>query len=202
MFSLQKPTESDVIEYLVAQRDQPFSYAQVGASRDNPPNGFCVDHHRVLLGRGEETFDRARTAIQQWQMFPKEMLELFWPDSPIEVGTNVAVLFRAPLFWSLNPCRIVYVIDDDAEGECVRFGFAYGTLPDHLECGEERFSVEWNRSTDEVFYDLFVFSRPQHVISRIGYPYARWQQARFRQLSGSAIQSAVQTSEFASQCTT
>jgi uncharacterized protein (UPF0548 family) len=29
-----------------------------------------------------------------------------------------------------------------ADGPVRRFGFAYGTLPDHVESGEERFTVE------------------------------------------------------------
>ncbi len=36
-------------------------------------------------------------------------------------------------FWSLNACRIVYVVDD--RGAHPRFGFAYGTLTEHGESG-------------------------------------------------------------------
>ena len=47
------------------------------------------------------------------------------------------LLARALGLWVLNACRIVYVIEED--GPLRRFAFAYGTLPEHAESGEERF---------------------------------------------------------------
>ncbi len=193
MITLTKPSEAEVIAYSCANRDAPFSYAEVGATRDTAPVGFSTDHHRVLLGRGAQTYHRAKLAIRAWRMFPSPMTELFWPDKPIEEGTLVAILARGAGLWTLNPCRIVYVVDDHLEQDATRilsFGFAYGTLPDHIECGEERFLVEWNRETDEVWYDLFAFSRPQQLLAQVGQPIVRRAQARFRQLSGEAMQAA------------
>jgi len=74
-------------------------------------------------------------------MFDMPWVELWWPDTPIKVDATVAVLISHFGFWSLNACRIVYEIDE--RGACERFGFAYGTLPQHGERGEERFSVEF-----------------------------------------------------------
>ena len=70
----------------------------------------------------------------------------------------------------------------------LRYGFAYGTLPDHPERGEERFLVEWNQADDSVWYDLLAVSRPGHWLARIGYLYARYEQAKFRRLSGLTMQ--------------
>jgi uncharacterized protein (UPF0548 family) len=92
------------------------------------------------------------------------------------------------------PARVVYIVEDSAilAGQRIdRFGFAYGTLPDHPERGEERFLVEWNRDDDSVHYDLLAVSQPRHWLARLGYPYTRRQQARFRRLSGLAMQRAV-----------
>ena len=60
-----------------------------------------------------------------------------------------------------------------------RFGFGYRTLPGHAECGEERFSVEWNREDGCVYCDVFAFSRPKHPLTWLGYPFARALQRRF-----------------------
>ena len=79
--------------------------------------------------------------------------------------------------WSLNACRIAYTVDE--QGSIDHFGFAYGTLPGHLECGEERFLVEWDHTDDSVWYDLLAMSRPRHILSRVGYPYIRRLQKRF-----------------------
>ena len=70
-------------------------------------------------------------------------LELCWPDAPIRTGTTVAVAVLHFGFWSLNACRIAYVEDANAE----RYGFAYGTLTEHEEIGEERFTVEFARDS-------------------------------------------------------
>ena len=42
-----------------------------------------------------------------------------------------------------------------------RFGFAYGTLPDHAGSGEEGFLVEWGREEGSVWYDILALSRPR-----------------------------------------
>ncbi len=60
-----------------------------------------------------------------------------------------------------------------------RFGFAYGTLPGHVEKGEERFAVEWDHGDDSVHYDVLGFSRPKHPMAWPGYPLARSLQRRF-----------------------
>ena len=92
-------------------------------------------------------------------------------------------------FWSLNACRVVYLLDEEGDG-MRRSGFAYGTLPAHGEIGEERFSVEW-LADDSVWYDLYAFSRPGHVLARLGYPIARRLQRRFVSESKQAMLDAV-----------
>ena len=57
-------------------------------------------------------------------------------------GATVAISVEHLGFHPLNAARIVYVVDDD--GPIWRYGFAYGTLMEHAEHGEERFSVDWN----------------------------------------------------------
>ena len=139
-------------------------------------NGYVVDHNRVRLGSGEETFARAVEALHGWRMFDVGWVKVCWPDTPIGVGNTVAVLGEHYGFWSLNACRIIYLVE---EGDGVRrSGFAYGTLPEHAQSGEERFTVEWDQN-DEVWYDLYAFSKPNSVLVRIGKPFARALQKRF-----------------------
>ena len=158
----------------------PFSYAEVGSSRQRPDNlaGYVVDHNRVKLGEGRRTFDRAVLALRTWRMFDVGWARLVPDGAPSAVGTPVGVLARHYGLWSLNVSRVVYGFEDDGAA-VVRRGFAYGTLPEHAESGEERFSVEWNLGDDSVFYDLYAFSRPNHVLARLGRPVARGLQRRF-----------------------
>jgi uncharacterized protein (UPF0548 family) len=208
MFTFKKPTEADIIAYLLAQIRLPFSYPEVGLTRSKPPICYDVDRQTICLGQGEQVFQLARRAIENWEMFPREMTELYWPDKPLAEGVVVAVVFRAAFFWSLNACRIVYTIDESCgrgAGRIDRFGFAYGTLPDHLECGEERFTVEWRHQDDSVWYDLLAVSRPRHPLARLAYPMVRRQQRRFRLLSAHSMQRTVASAravpESAEPCT-
>jgi uncharacterized protein (UPF0548 family) len=202
MFFVRRPSEAVIRAILAERAEAPLSYGMSGCTRDEPGfvRGWNVDRQRVLLGHGRATFQRAREAIEQWQMFPREVADVCWPDVPICEGKTVGVLYwAAPArLWLLCPARIVQVIDGAGErGDkpVEQFGFAYGTLAGHPERGEERFLVEWNHADDSVWYDLMAVSRPAHWLARLGYLYARYEQARFRRLSAVAMQAAVCRSE-------
>ena len=49
----------------------------------------------------------------------------------------------------------------DEQGSVQRYGFAYGTLPEHVESGDVRFTVDWHEADGAVWYDILAFSRPQ-----------------------------------------
>ena len=96
---------------------------------------------------------------------------------------------RAFGLWWLNCCRIVYVVNES--GPIKKFGFAYGTLPGHIESGEERFVIEWNQGDDSVWYDILAFSRPNRLLFRLVYPLVRRMQKRFGRDSAAAVFKAV-----------
>jgi uncharacterized protein (UPF0548 family) len=129
-------------------------------------------------------------SIREWQMFSMPWVRLYWPTSPIEAGTTVAVSVNHFGFYSLNFARIVYTVNED--GPVCRFGFAYGTLEEHAERGEERFTVEWDRSKNQVWYNILAFSRPNKTLARLGYPLARLLQKKFAEGSKSAMLRAAQ----------
>jgi uncharacterized protein (UPF0548 family) len=177
MFLRRKPSEDVVGQFISSQQDLPFSYAEVGATQTKPPAGFTVDHNRIKLGKGEETYRRATAALQTWQQFDLGWMTVMPRGKRLDVGTTVAVQANIYGLWSLNAARIVYVIDE-RQTQSSKFGFAYGTLADHVERGEERFMVEW-QADDAVWYDIYAFSRPRHMLARIGFPITRLLQKRF-----------------------
>jgi uncharacterized protein (UPF0548 family) len=189
MLRLHKPSPDDITAFLARQFDSPFSYAPVGATCDGFLAGYTIDHHRVQLGHGQRAFDSAVAALRRWTMFEMPWLTLCWPDVPIEAGSVVAIVVQIVGVWSVSACRIVYVINEDADVR--RYGFAYGTLADHLESGEERFSIEWRRTDNSVWFDLLACSRPNHPLVRVGKPLARWYQRRFARDSMRAMLRAV-----------
>lgn len=190
MFLLREPSPATIETFISTQQHQSFSYPEVGASRAQAPAGYNVDHNRVLLGYGEETFAKAVAGIRAWQMFDLGWCRVYPPQSPVKVGTTVAVLVRHFGFMSLNACRIVYLLEE--QGTLQKYGFAYGTLPNHGEVGEERFSVELDRRDGTVWYDLYAFSYPRHLMARAGYPLSRMLQKRFARESKMAMVRAVE----------
>jgi uncharacterized protein (UPF0548 family) len=176
MFLFSRPGLDAIRSFISSQKDLPFSYAEVGSSRENAPSGYNADHNRARLGTGVDDFDRAITAIRQWKMFDLPWIQLCWPDAPIEPGATVAVAVSHLGFWSLNACRIVYVTEE--HGKIEKYGFAYGTLPGHAARGEERFTVEFDKSDGAVWYDILAFSRPR-ALARLAYPLTRSLQMRF-----------------------
>ena len=178
MFLIRKPTPQLLADVRNANRDTPLSYDEVGHSRSNPPEGYIVDRNRVRLGTGNATFERAKQALMSWRMLQLGWVEPCWPDAAIREGELVGTLARACGLWVVNVCRIVYV-DETATEAGHEYSFAYGTLKGHVECGEERFRVEWQHADDSVWYEIVAFSKPGMWLSRVGYPYVRYQQRRF-----------------------
>ena len=198
MFLLARPTPDALDDFLLAQRGSPYAYRECGATRDadgrdRAPTGYTVDHNRVCLGAGADTFARATAAVRAWQMFALGWCAIHPADATIAPGTIVAAVVHHFGFWSVNASRIVYTLDEH-EGPRHRYGFAYGTLPAHGEVGEERFTVEWNREDDSVWYDLYAFSRPGHLLARLGYPLVRRLQRTFARDSLRAMAEAVSDS--------
>jgi uncharacterized protein (UPF0548 family) len=175
---LREPSDARVRRFLDGQRSLPFSYPEVGASRDGAPTGYGVNRHRGRLGAGPTTFARAVGAMGRWKMYETGWTRLCWPDAPVAEGTVVGVIGRHLGFRSLNACRIAYVFEDEGPS-LKRYGFAVGTLPGHVERGEERFTVEWHADDDAVFYEVFAFSHPAHPLVSAAGPLARLIQKRF-----------------------
>ena len=137
MLSLRRPSTETIREFLASQSKLGFTYTAVGATASQPPAGYTVDHTRIKLGEGEEVFTKAKAALGRWEQFHLGWMEVWSPETPIKTGEAVAVIARSLGLWSLNACRIVYVVDEP--GSVSRYGFANGTLPDHAGTGRSVF---------------------------------------------------------------
>jgi len=175
MFSIRCPSLKQIEDFIKHSKNLALSYQPIGIAKGNPP-GFTADEASAVIGSGDDAFERAKTALTNWKHFDLGWVELFPRQASIEPGTVVAVLARHLGLWSLNGCRVVYTIDDRGGA---RFGFAYGTLTNHAECGEEIFEVSLNEN-GEVIYRISAVSRPRALLARVGYPVTRIFQARFR----------------------
>jgi uncharacterized protein (UPF0548 family) len=191
MLSLRKPSVESTHRFVSAQAKLEFSYSAVGATANQLPAGFVVDRTRIKLGEGEPVFQAAKAALRRWRQFDLGWMEASSPETPIQTGAVVAISARAIGLWSLNSCKIVYVVDES--GPISRFGLASGTLPGHAGRGEERFLIEWDRADNSVWYDILAFSRPNHFLTWLGYPIVRRTQKRFGRESAAAMLKAVRS---------
>lgn len=179
MLSLNKPTEKFIEQFIDGQKSLTLSYKQIGVSREGIcPTGYGRDHVREKLGTGREAFTTAISLFKKWEQFAVGWVEVFPPKTPLVPDAVIAVLAWHKYFWSLNACRIIYVIDE--ESPINRFGFGYGTLPGHAEIGEERFLLEWDERSNIVSYDILAFSNPSNLLGWLAYPLVRLIQNRFR----------------------
>jgi uncharacterized protein (UPF0548 family) len=187
MFLRHRPSPLEVEAFIAVSRQLPLSYEPVGLARQDRA-GFRVDEQEVVIGQGEKAFARAKIALTEWRHFELGWVEVFPARAAVAPGTVVAVLVRHLGFWSMNGCRVVYSVAGNGSAE---FGFAYGTLTNHAESGEEIFKVSLRPGTGEVTYLIRAASRPRAVLAALGYPVTRSLQARFRRDSAAAIARAI-----------
>jgi uncharacterized protein (UPF0548 family) len=191
MFLIRRPSPALIERVLDEQRARPFSYPEPGMSRSAAgPAGYPRNHHETRLGSGEETFLRAVDAVRSWAMYDLPWTYVHPAQPPVVEGTVFATIVSHLGFWSINPCRIVYV--DDTDTPPLRtFAFAIGTLPLHSESGEERFQVQWDRSTGEVRFEIVAYARARHWMARLGGPFVGILQRRFGHAALAAVQARV-----------
>jgi uncharacterized protein (UPF0548 family) len=186
MFSLRRPSELELTAFRLRQGRRAFSYPHPGCTRtETCPPGYVADHTRVGLGHGPGVFAAAREVLRSWGQFPAPWAVIAPPVPPVREGAVAVVLARVGGVWVRSAARVVYATDEPG-----RFGYAYGTLPGHVERGEERFLVEM-LADGSVWYDLLAYSRPGHPLVRLGYPLARRLQRRFARDSAAAVRRAV-----------
>lgn len=140
------------------------------------PAGYDHATERVSLGFGEELWAFAKTLVDDWTVYPQTDWVGLSAYPRVEPGAQVMVLVKMVGTWWTSPCRVVYTMDEPD-----RYGFAYGTLDGHVECGEELFLMRRDADTGEVFYEIRVMARASHVLAKALPPVVSYMQRRFRE---------------------
>lgn len=190
MFAFRRPDERAIDALLLRAAESSLTYQPRGLSLKHSADGFDVDEIRAMIGRGGVAFDRARSLIDSWQP-----LKLSWVDAhPArprpDIDSDVIIVAKHLGFWSTNACRVVVRFPTEPNDR--RYGFAYGTLEDHAECGEESFAVVLDEDDGTVWYQIRAVSKPRAVLARAGYPITRRFQRRFREESARAMTRAME----------
>lgn len=191
MWSIQRPSDAAMRGFRQEQEQLSFSYPEVeGTRRGEFPPGYNHDRNEIVLGSGQRDFERAVEGLLSWKMFPSPWARVLPTDfTPVAGGTLTLLFHLAGLHWK-SAGRIVYLVDETDAVTRHRLGFAYGTLPGHVEIGEERFTIAW-RMDDSVVYELQAFSRPRYWMARLAKPLARRWQRRFVRESQQALKNYV-----------
>jgi uncharacterized protein (UPF0548 family) len=186
MFSIARPSTAAISAFLARAQTMPLSYSPIGIARAQALTGFDVDETAAIVGHGDADFARAIKALSSWKHMNLDWLHMYPAQPSIETGTIVAVLVRHFGIWSLNGCRVVYSVEETT-GVYSSFGFAYGTLVDHAERGEEIFQVRLDRRTGDVVYTVRAASQPRALLAKVGGRTVRLLQERFRRESCDAL---------------
>lgn len=168
----RRPTPQQLEAIRAGQTDHEVTYAEIGATLGELPDGYHHLRAERPLGSAPDDFERGATAIRAWAAQGSMSMQLAPTTPPLDEGTTMA--FALPLFgaWISGACRIVRVVDTEQS-----FGFAYGTLPHHPEQGEEAFLVH-RRPDASVVFEIVAFSRPASLPTRLIGPLGRRLQRR------------------------
>lgn len=187
MFLLRRPSIDYLERFLARQRQRAFSYNEVGQSLSELPAGYTHDRGSVVLGRGDEVFESATSALMSWAPQQHARISVV-PDEPaVSKGTTIVLIMRLGPLFVLAPCRLVEVLKTD---NCR--GFVYGTLPGHPERGEAAFVVTRDEN-GEVRFTISAFSRPAGAAPRILAPLVRMIQRKTTSLYFEAVQARART---------
>lgn len=153
------------------RRAQELTYAEVGATAGELPDGYRHATLREPIGEGAEDFRRASDVLLSWGMQRRAGMRVRASGPVVEPGAVAEMRLGVGPASITIPVRVLHVVDASH-----RQGFAYGTLPGHPVSGEESFMVEL-ADDGTVHAAITSFSRPATLLHRAGGPAGRAAQA-------------------------
>lgn len=197
---LLKPA-ADEIESLAAGEfsSRGINHGDAGASIAAPDlpksvrdRGYMITTNRKKIGEGKKVYDAAVAAVKAW-----EQLQLGWnftTKPAVSPGSKICSATQTVVPWSVLPAQVVYARDEAVDfgggDKGRRFTVGLASLSGHLLAGEERFAVEY-RSDGSVWYEVFLFSKPDTILAWASLPVIKLMQIRYVNDSIAAVASAV-----------
>ena len=200
--SLAKPTDRELLALIAKYDEERFTYPNVGVTKSwsestfaKLPSAEVVDDdllqcRRVKIGSGQADFRTAADAIKRALCFDVDWIDCHH-DGELNTGDVFSLSTRAFGIWTVSFCKVVYRSEQETEAGLL-FSLGLGTLPCHAAADEERFSIVWDRVSDEVSFLIGSFSRPQTLLAKAFVFYLRRQQNRFATESADRIRKEVE----------
>jgi uncharacterized protein (UPF0548 family) len=142
-----------------------LTYDAVGATASRHPTGYRSLHRTTILRRDD--YGAAVEDLMRWRVHLAAGLRVAASTPRAEQDTVVDMRLGLGALSLRVPCRVVYVVEEPR-----RQGFAYGTLPDHPESGEELFLLQ-QLADGRIELSISAFSRAASLAARLGGPVNR-----------------------------
>jgi uncharacterized protein (UPF0548 family) len=144
-----------------------LTYDEAGATRPADgvweiPGGWRHHEQTVLVGRGEDVWDRAAAILMSWGVKTRSGFSVV--PTEVLLGGEPELIARVGPVRIREPVRVVAVVDEPD-----RRGFAYGTLPGHPVSGEEAFVLYRDRD-NAVRFTLRSITRSAPGPWRLAFP--------------------------------
>jgi uncharacterized protein (UPF0548 family) len=161
---MHRPSQEELSFILAEQQSLPLSYDADG--EDGIGRGFANLAGRIEIGRGDGVFHRASSTLNGWSIHRRSGMTVVPSDE--KIAEDVCVVLMIPMLrgFVTAACRVVHEIRTNEMS-----GFTYGTLPHHVERGEESFVVEIEDS-ERVSFSVRASSRPAIALARAVGPLA------------------------------
>lgn len=179
-------------------RDCNHSFAGASANAPDLPEevtggGFMITKTRRQVGNGPQDYKAAVDAVKQWAHLQLPSWNCTTTPA-MKVGTTICSATQTVVPWSVLPARVTYMNEGAAnfeEGTGKRFAVGMCSLEGHQLAGEERFAVDM-LPDGSVWYDVFLFSKPDTLLALVSLPVVKLMQLRYVNDSAAAVAKAVQ----------
>ena len=154
----------------VASADSRFTYPSVGATQTNGPTarGLCRRPHTCPPRSRLNCIRTAHASPCAMAPIPTRLAARLFPMT-LRSGLAKPSSYLPGPRHVVDECRADRLHDRRAGRTDRPLWLRLRHVPGHVESGEERFLVEWDRNTDQVWFDILAFSRPRHILTRIGH---------------------------------
>ena len=188
MLLLRKPTPETIRNIQESDRQQGVTLPHAGVTRmdSGPPGKWKKCCRSEIIGRGSGDFSTACALLDDWHMLKLGWTYVAPEHPPIESGTVLSVIAKIGLCYSINGAQIDAVIKNETE-----YSFNYVTLQSHDMCGEEKFAIYYDPTSEVVRYEILSYSKPSSCMKYLALPFVKCAQEIFLRQSCAAMRSTV-----------